>query len=190
MKNNELRRPEYVIEQGLQIQELQNHYDNMKIICLERFIFSLVLTVDKTLFALVSGALTGISTNVLTGFLDFTSYTPEESKLHIMQLLLALSFNCVFILFSARVIQIQDSDTSYIPPASINMKYQYLLEARYNVVYNNCMISSGYLKRTFVISVLLGVFMLLSFFCGYALLNGIEEVIEWIKCLWIRFIKM
>ena len=71
MKNNKLRRPEYVIEQGLQIQELQNHYDNMKIICLERFIFSLVLTVDKTLFALVSGALTGISTNVLTGFLDF-----------------------------------------------------------------------------------------------------------------------
>ena len=192
-KNKGLRRPVNVIKQEEPIKELQRHFDNMREISLERFLFTLVIAVDKTLFALISGALTGIFTNVLIGALDFPNYQQTEIHLHLLQLGLSFLFNCLFILFSARVIRIQESGDLYIPPVWSSLDHQQLRQAKYNVVYGQCVRSSRYLKATFCLSVITGVFMLISFFNGIALLSGVKEGGTWtfevLKCLWRKFIK-
>ena len=155
----------------------------------KKILYNIVFSIDKTLFALISGALTGISTNVLTEFLDFNNIEEKDLKLHIIQLILALSFNCVFILFSARIIEIQESGDLYMPPKWSNLEYQELRMTKYNVVYANCVKSEKYLEVTFCISVFLGMVMLISFFDGYLLVNGCEVAEQCIKLQWTRFMK-
>lgn len=189
MNNKKFIRPEYIIRQEEDIPKLQKHYDNIKPISLVRIIYNIVFSIDKTLFALISGALTGISTNVLTEFLDFNNIDGKDLKLHIIQLALAVSFNCFFILFSARIIEIQESGDSYMPPKWSNLDYQELKMTKYNAIYSNCVESERYLKVTFCISVILGVIMLISFFDGYLLVNGCEEVEGWLRFQWTKFMK-
>lgn len=188
-KKRKLPRPEYVINEEVDIQILQKHYDRMKKVCFQRHIFDIVFSVDKTLFALVSGALTGLSASVLAGFLNFNDCTVEQMQLHVMQLVFALIFNSSFILFSAKVIQIQDSGMTFIPPSMPQITYTEIRNAQYNIEYENCMESVGYLEVLYLISVFSGILVLVSLLFGYQFLREIKEGILWLECLAGKFMK-
>ena len=189
MKKDKLQRPEYIFNEVSNIEELQSHFDHMKRVCLQRHLFHIVFNIDKTLFALVSGALTGLSTNVLTGFLDLSDYLPEEVQLHVMQLLLALIFNCSFILFSAKVIQIQESGLYFILPESPHLTYQEIRKAQYNIVYCNCMQAIRYLRIVYIISLVSGVLTIASFLFGNVFLQTVKEAMIWLICLLMKLVK-
>lgn len=188
-RKKELPRPEHIINEEVDIQKIQTHYDGMQRICFQHHIFSIVFSVDKTLFALVSGALTGLSASVLAGFLNFSDCTAEQMQLHIMQFVLTLIFNGAVVLFTAKVIQIQDSGMSFVPPSVLRLTYKEIRSAQYNIEYENCMQSVRYLETLYLVSVISGILALISLLGGYSFLKEIKEIIEWLECLAEKLMK-
>lgn len=179
LKENIPRPPEPIVnDTEINIKELQNHYDSMKARGVEVAIFNLVFNADKTLFALIAGALTGLSTNVITGFLDLTNYNDELIILHGIQLFFAFAFNFIFILFSAKILSIKESGNNlhYIEGLSFtDVKKQQLI-----IIYNSCKKQIGKLKWLYCFSILFAILTLLSFFFGYQIIDWFKERSSWL----------
>lgn len=196
-KEKGLKRPQDLTRRTAELEELEKHYNKMKSkkVSLEKLIFKIVLTVDRTFFTLVSGSLAGIFVSVLTGFTNFSGCEdPKEMKLRILQLAIVFLFNTVFILFATQVIRIQEIKASFIPVDYAHLNYNELLDAKYTEAYSGCLKSLHYLQVTFCISIISAVVMLISFFNGYMLLGIIGEICGWIKSIgnmiWNIFIRM
>lgn len=158
---------------------LQKHYnDIIGKMCFERHVFKFVIKGNKTLISLIAGALTGFSTNVLTGFLDFGDYDCIK-KIHVSIILIfALVLNVVVILFAARIAQVQEAGESFRTVTSLTVDR--IRAAEYNLVYAECYANKRYLKSMYILSVVFTILTILALLIGKQIITG---VISWLSCL-------
>ena len=166
------------------ISELEKHYEKMeKGIRLQRCIFNIVFSGNKYLFALVASVLTGLSVNILTGFLNFNDYNLEK-QLHIAVLLVfVVAFTASLILFTAKIAQIQESGSTFVPNENQRLSYRKVLSAQKNVVYSNCLGSIRYLVWLYCLSIFFGICTVIVLFFGVQVIAGFQEVIACVRCL-------
>ena len=169
-----------------QISNIENHYHEMvknKKFFLHRRIFSIVFSGNKYLFALLASVLTGISVNILTGFLGFNEYDVERQMKVIVLLIFAVSFTIVLLLFASKIAQVQESGSTFIPRESLNLKYSEVLIAQRNLIYYKCFTHITYLVRLYCLSILFGICTVAILFKGNAIINAFRGVIICLTCL-------
>lgn len=159
---------------------LQNHYNLVMCkVCFERHIFKLVIKGNKTLISLIAGALTGFSTNILTGFLEFDKYCFIEKLQVAVILFFALILNIVVILLAAKITHIQEAGANLVVSPNQRLNIEEIRAAQNNLVYAECYDNKGYLKCTYIVSVVSAIFTIVALVFGKSI---IMEVLSWINC--------
>ncbi|GFI30131.1 hypothetical protein IMSAGC013_01519 [Lachnospiraceae bacterium] len=109
-------------------------------------IFDIACSVDKTLLTLIVGSLTSLSINLATSVIDLDEVNYNaEFVFRILQFIFAVGFNIYTICFTARVINIQECGEKYYPNQKISENL--INEAQKNVMFNACIENESKLKK-------------------------------------------
>lgn len=113
---------------------------------INKIIFDMACTTDRTLLTLIAGSLTSLSINLATGFIDLEKVNYNaEFIFRIFQFIFAVGFNFYTICFTTKVINIQECGQKYYPDQKISKDL--IIESQKNVMFNACIENEKKLKK-------------------------------------------
>lgn len=165
-------------------EKIEKFYNfSYKCSCVQRKMFDVVCSFDKTLLTLIAGSLTSLSINFATGFINM-----EESSFNaalifqILQFFFAVGFNIYTICFAAKVINVQECGEMYYPNQKVSKKL--IKEAQKNVMFFTCMNSEKELMKLITLGGGCLLITILSIIFASSCVQGIEEIIVFLRKLW------
>ncbi len=177
LKNSpELIANELEENQIVQLKEFYEKLTSKKTYFFNRHIINLVFSTNRFLFALISSALTGVSVNIITGFLEYEKMECTHEKIKILVLLLcSILFTVSIVLFTAKISQIQESGKNYILIDSHILNHKKAILSENNIILYHCMKNIKYLNILYILIIVSGVSTIIFLFWGVHIINIVER---------------
>lgn len=141
-----------------------------------KIIFDIACSADRTLLTLIVGSLTSLSINLATSVIDLEEiHYNVEFVFRIIQFIFAVGFNIYTICFTARVINIQECGDKYYPNQKISDNL--IFEAKKNVMFKKCMENENKLKKFLFLAGICITVVILSVPFKTICIRGINQII-------------
>lgn len=164
--------------------KMQNFYNSSyKPSFVNRRIFDIACSWDRTLLILIVGSLTSLSINLATSVinLEIVNYN-AELIFSILQFIFAVGFNIYTIYFTAKVINIQECGEKYYPEEKISETL--INEAQKNIMFNACMENENNLKKFLLAAGICIIIVILSVPFRPICIEGIKQIMLFFGELW------
>lgn len=150
---------------------------------INKTIFDMACSTDRTLLTLIVGSLTSLSINLATGFIDLEKVNYNaEFIFRICQFVFAVGFNFYTICFTTKVINIQECGEKYYPDQKISKDL--IIESQKNVMFNACIENEKKLKKFLLLGGVCIIVVILSVPFRSICIEGINQIILLFRELW------